>query len=105
MMPSSVNRSIRISGQSWMVAILATTGRFSLSTTALALTDLNVSDASCMKSPPTCCADFFENVRPQSCKRQQTCKCTHRYTLEMAARHAHSNGRNSETDRRCGLRV
>jgi hypothetical protein len=31
-----------------MVAIRATTGRFSLSTTALALMDLNVSGASCI---------------------------------------------------------
>src|SRR5947209_10748847 len=47
-MPSSVMRSIKISGQSVMVAIRATTGRFSLSTTALALMDLNVSGASCI---------------------------------------------------------
>src|ERR1700726_3232719 len=47
-MPSSVIRSIRISGQSVMVAIRATTGRFSLSTTALARMDLNVSGASCI---------------------------------------------------------
>jgi hypothetical protein len=42
-MPSSVLRSIKISGQSAMVAIRATTGRLSSSTTALALMDLNVS--------------------------------------------------------------
>src|SRR5258708_7118273 len=48
MIPSSVTRSIRISGQSVMVAIRATTGRFSLSTTARALIDLNVSGASCI---------------------------------------------------------
>src|SRR5580704_7123846 len=47
-MPSSVMRSIRISGQSVIVAIRATTGRFSLSTTARALMDLNVSGASCI---------------------------------------------------------
>src|SRR6266566_7909159 len=47
-MPSSVLRSIKISGQSVMVAIRATTGRLSLSTTALALMDLNVSGASCI---------------------------------------------------------
>src|SRR6266849_10347631 len=45
-MPSSVLRSIKISGQSVMVAIRATTGRLSLSTTALALMDLNVSGVS-----------------------------------------------------------
>src|SRR3979409_2337767 len=49
-MPSSVLRSIKISGQSVMVAIRATTGRLSLSTTALALIDLNVSGASCIAS-------------------------------------------------------
>src|ERR1700733_14262768 len=49
-MPSSVKRSIRITGQSVILAIRATTGRFSLSTTALALMDLNVSAASCMGS-------------------------------------------------------
>src|ERR1700723_4538426 len=49
-MPSSVKRSIRISGQSVIVAIRATTGRLSLSTTALTLIDLNVSGTSCMGS-------------------------------------------------------
>jgi hypothetical protein len=43
-----VLRSIKISGQSVMVAIRATTGRLSLSTTALALMDLNVSGVSCI---------------------------------------------------------
>jgi hypothetical protein len=47
-MPSSVKRSIKMTGQSAMVAIRAITGRFSLSTTARALMDLNVSGASCM---------------------------------------------------------
>jgi hypothetical protein len=39
---------IRISGHSVMVAMRANTGRFSLSTTARALIDLNVSGASCI---------------------------------------------------------
>src|ERR1039458_4497938 len=47
-MPSSVQRSIKISGQSVMVAIRATTGRFSLRTTARAVIDLNVRGASCI---------------------------------------------------------
>src|ERR1700722_1418695 len=63
-MPSSVKRSIRISGQSVMVAIRATTGRFSLSTTALALIDLNVSGTSCM-------ADISQFGR-----RIERCQCT-----------------------------
>src|ERR1700737_3316335 len=51
-MPSSVMRSIRISGQSVMLAIRATTGRFSLSTTALALIDSNLSEATCIATRP-----------------------------------------------------
>jgi hypothetical protein len=41
-MPSSVKRSIRMSGQSVMVAILATTGRFSFSTMGRAVIDRKV---------------------------------------------------------------
>jgi hypothetical protein len=51
-MPSSVKRSIRISGHPEEVTILATIGRFSLSTTARARIDLNVSGASCMVGLP-----------------------------------------------------
>jgi hypothetical protein len=43
-MPSSVLRSITMIGQSVIVAILATIGRFNLSTTGRALMLLNVSD-------------------------------------------------------------
>jgi hypothetical protein len=47
-MPSSVVRSIRISGQSVIVAMRATTGRFSLSTTARARMLFTVSVDTCM---------------------------------------------------------
>ena len=51
-MPSSVWRSIRISGQSVMVAMRAVTGRFSLRTTGRALMLLKVSDSDRMRALP-----------------------------------------------------
>src|SRR3989475_8009446 len=47
-MPSSVKRSMRMSGQSVIVAMRATTGRLSFSTTGRARSDFSVNFASCM---------------------------------------------------------
>src|SRR3954454_18044964 len=102
-MPSSVKRSIRLNGQSGIVAILATTGRFSLSTTALARIDLNVSEASCMTNAPDMPRPVQGKVALQSGKPRKNCKGTHRYTFEMAVRHAHPDGRDSRTHRGRGL--
>jgi hypothetical protein len=48
-----------------MVAILATIGRFSLSTTALALIDLNVSEANCT-------TNASREIILQGCRFQRT---------------------------------
>src|ERR1700704_1185755 len=87
-MPSSVMRSIRISGQSVMLAIRATTGRVSLSTTARALIDFNVSEARCIAARPIC-LDAWRNFREAAIaepfKQWRSCKYTHRYTFWMGA--------------------